>query len=180
MLPLVTSFFPQVNLILLNLGLPQACLMTKSCLGCWFWHCGWMVILKNRKKGQGKETNRSINHRHMFPRPSYRYRLFSLYQVPRFQPPPHSPLENVGHSRVSLSSNLIILRTGPRGIMPQTVLGCLSYSICSFLLCERWPGPDKLFVWPVSRSQTTFGNHCSGALQICTHNSSTGLFPSVS
>lgn len=97
--------------------------------------------------------------------------------------PPHPrdcPLENLGHSSVSLSSNLIILRTGPRGIMPQTVLGCLSYSICSFLLYERWPRPDKLFVWPVSRSQTTFGNHCFGALQICTHNSSTGLFPSVS
>lgn len=179
MLPLVTFFFPQVNLILLNLGLPRACLMTKSCTGSWCLHCGWMVVLKNRKKGARKRDKQDTNHHHMFTRPSYRHHHFCLYQPPPPRPR-DCPLENLGHSSVSLSSNLIILRTGPRGIMPQTVKGCLSYSICSFLLYERWPRPDKLFVWPVSRSQTTFGNHCSGAQQICTHNSSTGLFPSVS
>lgn len=177
MLPLVTFFFPQVNLILLNLGLPRACLMTKSCTGSWCLHCGWMVILKNRKKGQGKETSRIQITITCFQGPATDTTI-SVYTKP--PPPQDCPLENLGHSSVSLSSNLIILRTGPRGIMPQTVLGCLSYSICSFLLYERWPRPDKLFVWPVSRSQTTFGNHCSGAQQICTHNSSTGLFPSVS
>lgn len=87
MLPLVTFFFPQVNLILLNLGLPRACLMTKSCTGSWCLHCGWMVILKNRKKGARKRDKQDTNHHHMFPRPSYRHHHFCLYQAAAAPPP---------------------------------------------------------------------------------------------
>lgn len=100
---------------------------------------------KEQVEGARKRDKQDTNHHHMFTRPSYRHHHFCLYQTPPPRPR-DCPLENLGHSSVSLSSNLIILRTGPRGIMPQTVLGCLSYSICSFLLYERWPRPDKLFV----------------------------------
>lgn len=86
------SFFPQVNLILLNLGLPRACLMTKSCTGSWCLHCGWMVILKNRKKGARKRDKQDTNHHHMFPRPSYRHHHFCLYQAAA--PPGLSPGES--------------------------------------------------------------------------------------
>lgn len=87
MLPLVTFFFPQVNLILLNLGLPRACLMTKSCTGSWCLHCGWMVVLKNRKKGQGKETSRIQITITCFQGPATDTTI-SVYTKPPPTPPP--------------------------------------------------------------------------------------------